>query len=122
MDRNILKAKRRYRRKKRIRKRVSGTAQCPRLSVYRSHKNIYAQLIDDLAGRTVCEANTRNVKLRDSVGYGGNCKAAERVGKQIAEQAKEKGIERVVFDRNGYQCQGRLKALAEAARAVGLRF
>lgn len=117
-----LKVKRQNRRKRRIRKRLHGTSEVPRMTVFRSLKNIYVQLIDDTTGKTICEANTRNTDLRDSIGYPGNCKAAAAIGKNIAERAKEKGIERVVFDRNGFLFHGRLKALADCARQAGLKF
>ncbi len=122
MDVNKLTIRRRLRRRHRIRKRVLGTRERPRLSVFRSHKNIYAQLIDDMAGTTICHASTRDKKLRDSLGYGGNRAAAGKIGGELAAQAKEQGIERVVFDRNGYKFHGRVKALADAARQAGLKF
>ncbi len=92
------------------------------MTVFRSHKNIYVQLVDDLSGKTICEVNTRNVTLRDSIGYGGNVKAASLIGKEIANRAKEKGVERAVFDRNGYRFHGRVKALVDAACEAGLKF
>jgi large subunit ribosomal protein L18 len=104
---------------KRIRARVSGSAERPRLAVYRSLKHIYAQVIDDRAGRTLVSAssNDKNVKVS-----GGNLAGAKEIGRAIAERAKEKGITRVVFDRGGYLYHGRVKALAEAAREGGLEF
>jgi large subunit ribosomal protein L18 len=122
MEFNKLKTKRRQNRKWRIRKGVMGSPEQPRLTVFRSHKNIYAQLVDDLIGRTICEASTRNKGLRDEVSYGGNKQAAARVGKELAARAIAKGVTRVVFDRNGYKFHGRLKALADAAREGGLKF
>ena len=122
MDINKLKIKRRRRRKLRIRKRIRGSGECPRMSVYRSHQNIYVQLIDDDSGQTLCEANTRNLQLRDSIGYGGNVRAAAVVGKEIAQRARAKGIQAVVFDRSGFQYHGRVQALASAAREAGLKF
>lgn len=117
----LIKQKRRERRKKRVRKTVCGTAECPRLSVFRSSKNISAQLIDDVAGRTITEASTLGKGVRGEIGYGGNAKAAGSVGKLLAERAAEKGIKKAVFDRNGYRFHGRVKALADAAREAGLK-
>lgn len=115
------KVQRRERRKKRIRKRVFGTAEQPRLTVFRSLKNIYAQLIDDVSGQTLVEASSRNKDLRGSVGYGGNKAAAVQVGKMLGERALAKGIKQAAFDRNGYKYHGRVKALADAAREAGLK-
>ena len=115
------KAKRRRRRKMRVRKRVYGTADCPRLTVFRSLKNISAQLIDDSAGKTLAEASTQSKDLRGTLTYGGNMSAAGLVGKLLAERASAKGIKQAAFDRNGYKYHGRLKTLAEAAREGGLR-
>jgi large subunit ribosomal protein L18 len=103
---------------KRIRRKVSGTAERPRLAIYRSLNHIYAQLIDDEKGQTLAAASTLEKDLRGETG--GNISAAERVGRAIAERALAKGITRVVFDRGGYVYHGRVKALAEAARAAGL--
>ena len=105
---------------RRIRKKVAGTAERPRLSVYRSVKHISVQVIDDQAGRTLCAASTVEGDLRGKAG--GNVDAARTVGKLIAERAREKGIEQVVFDRGGYIYHGRVKGLAEAAREAGLKF
>lgn len=105
---------------KRIRKKVAGSAERPRLAVYRSLNHIYAQLIDDGAGQTLAAASTTEAPLRG--GTGGNVAAAREVGKLIAERAREKGIEQVVFDRGGYIYHGRVKSLAEAAREAGLKF
>ncbi|MCS6884559.1 MAG: 50S ribosomal protein L18 [Acidobacteriota bacterium] len=104
----------------RIRKKISGTAERPRLCVFRSLKHIYAQLIDDTKGVTLCAASTLEKELRDA--SGGNIKAARVVGKLIAERALAKGIEEVVFDRGGYLYHGRVKSLADAAREAGLKF
>ena len=117
-----LKQKRRVRRKRGIRKRVYGTTDCPRLTVYRSLKHIYAQIIDDDRGVTLCSASTRSKDLRASINAGGNVEAAKLVGKALAERAKAGGIEKVRFDRNGYKCHGRVKGLADAARKGGLVF
>ena len=115
MDHNKLKTIRRNRRKTGIRKRVQGTPQRPRLTVYRSLKNIYAQVIDDLGGKTLASASS--VKAEQ----GGNVDAAKQVGRQIAEAAKQAGITQVSFDRNGFRYHGRVKALADAAREGGLK-
>jgi large subunit ribosomal protein L18 len=115
------KTRRRLRRKRRVRKRVFGTAGRPRLTVFRSLKNIYAQLVDDTAGRTLAEASTMSKDLRGSVGYGGNASAAGAVGRLLAERALARGIKQAAFDRNGYKYHGRVKALAEAAREAGLK-
>ena len=109
----------RIKRHKRVRGKVSGTAQCPRLNVFRSAKHIYAQLIDDVAGVTLCAASTVE---KDMEGYGGNCEAAKKVGLKLAEKAKAKGISDVVFDRSGYVYHGRVAALADGAREGGLNF
>ena len=109
----------RLKRHRRVRAKISGTAERPRLAVFRSSKNIYAQLIDDVAGNTLVAAasNEKGFGI-----YGGNCDAAKKVGALIAERALAKGIENVVFDRGGYVYHGRVQALAEAARESGLKF
>ncbi len=117
-----IKTARRLRRKHVIRNRVNGTPQRPRLTVYRSLQNIYAQIIDDVSGATLCEASTRSKDLRGSVKYGGNIDAAKSVGKILAEKAIAKDIQAVQFDRNGYRYHGRIRALADAAREAGLKF
>ncbi len=107
----------------RIREKMSGTAQRPRLNVYRSLNHIYTQLIDDLNGVTIAAASSMHVKGDESDKvYGGNVTAAKLVGKLIAERAQEKGVKKVVFDRGGYLYHGRVKALADAAREAGLDF
>jgi len=111
--------KARLRRHKRVRGKISGTAQRPRLNVFRSSANIYAQIIDDTAGHTLCAASTLDKGFE---GKGGNKEAARKVGQMIAERAKEKGITNVVFDRGGYIFHGRVKELAEGAREGGLNF
>jgi large subunit ribosomal protein L18 len=118
-----LKVRQRTRRKFHVRNRIVGTAERPRLTIFRSSKHIYAQLIDDLNGRTLASASTK-VKKGDqaSVGYGGNAKAAKSVGLQIAERAKTAGIAKVAFDRGPYRYHGRIKALADGAREGGLQF
>jgi len=104
----------------RIRRKVKGTAERPRLSVFRSLNHIFVQVIDDMGGTTMASASTR--AKGEAKKTGGNLAAAKAVGKLIAERAKAKGISRVVFDRGGYQYHGRVKALAEAAREAGLQF
>ncbi len=105
-----------------IRNKISGTAEKPRLSVYRSNNNIFAQLIDDVKGVTLVSASTVDKELKGSIPQGSNIEAAKVVGKAIAERAKAKGIESIVFDRSGYKYMGRVAALAEAAREAGLCF
>ncbi|KMY65805.1 50S ribosomal protein L18 [Desulfocarbo indianensis] len=109
-------------RKVRVRKKIKGGPERPRLTVYRSLNNIYAQLIDDEGGVTLAAASTKSASLKDSEGHKGNVAAAKKVGKAIAEAALAKGVKAVVFDRNGYLYHGRVKALAEAAREAGLEF
>jgi large subunit ribosomal protein L18 len=104
---------------KRIRRRVAGTQQRPRLAVFRSLNHIYAQVIDDTKGFTVAAAASTEKDLR---GKGGNLEGAKLIGQKVAERAKEKGITKVVFDRGGYLYHGRVKALADAAREAGLEF
>ncbi|GAB7387280.1 50S ribosomal protein L18 [Bacillaceae bacterium] len=117
-DRNKLRKKRHLR----IRKKVFGTPERPRLNVFRSNKHIYAQLIDDTKGITLAAASTLDPELRGSLESGGNVEAAAKVGALIAKRALEKGYKSVVFDRGGYLYHGRVKALAEAARETGLEF
>ena len=117
-----LKGIRRLRRKHVIRHRVVGTTERPRLTVFRSLKNVYAQIIDDEKGVTLCEASTRSKELQSKVPSGGNIPAAKLVGAALAERAKAKNIDQVCFDRNGYRYHGRVKALADAAREAGLKF
>ncbi len=120
----ILKKKlRRQRRKRRVRKKVTGTPERPRLTVFRSHKNIYAQIVDDSQGVTLVAASSREAASRDALeGKGGNRDAAKSVGQTLAAKAVEAGIKAVVFDRNGYAYHGRVKELADAAREGGLKF
>ena len=115
MDKN---ASRKHR-SKRIRGKISGTADRPRLNVFRSDKNIYAQIIDDEKGVTLVSASTLG---KEFSGYGGNKESAKKIGELIAKRAKEKNIEAVVFDRGGHLYHGRVKELAEAAREGGLKF
>ena len=109
----------RLKRHKRVRAKISGTPEMPRLNVFRSEANIYAQVIDDVNGVTLASASSLDKAVE---GYGGNTAAATAVGKLVAERAKAKGIETVVFDRGGYLYHGRVKALAEGAREGGLKF
>lgn len=109
-------------RHKRIRKKIFGTPERPRLSVFRSEKHIYAQIIDDTKGITLAAASTTEKVLREKLPKTWNIEAAKEVGKLIAERALAKGIKEVVFDRGGFKYHGRVKALAEAAREAGLKF
>jgi large subunit ribosomal protein L18 len=119
MIRKIEKKEIRSRIHSRIRRKLRGTAERPRLAVFRSVAHIYAQVIDDSAGTTLVSAST--VDKGGKTG-GGNVAAATAIGKLVADRAKEKGIQKVVFDRGGYQYHGRIKALADAARSAGLEF
>ncbi|MBD5147946.1 MAG: 50S ribosomal protein L18 [Oscillibacter sp.] len=109
----------RQKRHKRVRAKLSGTPEMPRLNVFRSEANIYAQVIDDVHGVTLVSASSLD---KDIEGYGGNVTAAKAVGQLVAQRAKAKGIETVVFDRGGYLYHGRVQALAEGAREGGLKF
>lgn len=122
MNAVLVKRARRERRTDRVRKTMRGTATTPRLSVFRSLAHIYAQLIDDVSGRTLCAVSTRSADVRGALKYGGNKAAAAAVGKAIGEKARNLGIERVCFDRGGCKYHGRVKALADAAREAGLKF
>ena len=112
----------RIKRHQRVRGKISGTPERPRLSVFRSENNIYAQIIDDVAGNTLVSASTLDKAVKAECEYGGNIEAAKLVGKLVAERALEKGIKEVVFDRGGYPYHGRVQALADAAREAGLDF
>ena len=119
------KEDRRDRIKFRIRKRMTGTTQKPRLSVFRSEQHIYVQIFDDMNGQTIAAASTVDPKVKGKMPKGvagGNIKGAELIGTTIAERLKEKGITKVVFDRNGFLYHGRVRAVAEAARSAGLEF
>jgi len=120
MARTDHKLELRRRRHKRVRRKVEGTAERPRLAVFRSNKHITAQLIDDLAGRTLASASSVEASLRSAPG--GNIDAAKAVGTLVASRAKDAGITTVVFDRGGFAYHGRVAALADAARAEGLEF
>ena len=108
----------RVRRHARVRAKISGTADCPRLSVFRSNKHIHAQIIDDVKGVTLVSSSSVSMKLE----HGGNIEAAKKVGEAVAKAALDAGITKVVFDRSGYIYHGRIEALADAARAAGLKF
>jgi large subunit ribosomal protein L18 len=105
-----------------VRRHLRGTAERPRLAVFRTHKHIYAQIIDDAAGRTVASASSMDKQLRGSVSFGGNKQAAEAIGRAVAERAKAAGVTKVCFDRGEFRYHGRVAALADAARAAGLEF
>ena len=122
MNHQKARRKQQQRRRFRVRKRVRGTSERPRLTVFRSNEHIYAQLIDDLAGKTLCSAATREADLRGDIKYGGNCDAAQAVGKVLAERALAAGIKQASFDRGHCRYHGRVAALADAAREAGLSF
>jgi large subunit ribosomal protein L18 len=106
----------------RVRKRVAGTGERPRLAVFRSLNNLYAQVINDETGATIVSASTIDKEMKSTVKSGGNIEAAKAVGALVAKRAADKGVKQVVFDRGGYQYHGRVKALADAAREGGLEF
>ncbi len=112
----------RFRRKRSIRKKIFGTPERPRFTVYRSNQHIYAQLIDDIAGHTLASASTVDSEARDELDELEKVEQAEGVGKLVAERAMEQGIEKVVFDRNGFIYHGRIAAVADGAREAGLKF
>lgn len=117
------KNKARVKRHLRVRKKIEGTSERPRLNVFRSSKHMYAQIIDDTNGVTLASASTLDKELKDQVGgNGGNIEAARKVGEMIANRAKQNGINQVVFDRSGYIYHGRVQAVADAAREAGLEF
>lgn len=122
MAKKLSKNQIRQRRHVRVRKHISGTPECPRLNVFRSLSNIYAQVIDDTTGTTLVSASTLDKSISEKIGYGGNIEAAKEVGKLVAEKALAAGITTVVFDRGGYVYHGRVKELADAAREAGLNF
>ncbi len=112
----------RKKRHRRVRTKVSGTAERPRLNVFRSSKHIYAQVIDDQAGETMVAASSIDSQMRSELKHGGNREAARKVGELLAKRAVDKGIKDVVFDRGGYLYHGRVKELADGAREAGLKF
>ena len=112
----------RRRRKNRVRKRLRGSADQPRLSVHRTNKHLYCQLIDDDCGKTVASASTRDKDLAGQINNGGNCDAAKIIGQAIAEKAKAAGVSRIKFDRGSFKYHGRIAELANAAREAGLEF
>jgi large subunit ribosomal protein L18 len=121
MDHHKAIQQQRLRRRRRVRAKITGTPERPRLSVFRSNKNISAQLIDDLAGVTLAAVSSQAKEIKAQFPYGGNIKAATAVGKALAEKARAKGIVLAAFDRGHYKFHGRVKALAEAANAAGLK-
>ncbi|MFT7620256.1 MAG: large subunit ribosomal protein L18 [Planctomycetota bacterium] len=121
-NRIVNKRRRLLRRKRSVRKNISGTGERPRLTVFRTSKHIYVQVIDDMAGRTMCSSSTVDKGLRSKISFGGNATAAKAVGEDIAEKVLAAGVNQIIFDRNGYRYQGRLQALADAAREKGLDF
>lgn len=112
----------RWRRQNRVRKKLSGSAERPRLTVFRSNSHLYCQVVDDEAGKTLASASTRDKNLRAQIQNGGNCEAAKIIGQAIAERAKAVGISQVCFDRGACQYHGRVAELANAAREAGLSF
>ena len=113
---------RRLRRQRRVRNRLFGTAERPRLAVFRSSKHIYAQMVNDESGATLVSASSLDTEIRAQIKYGGNKAAAAAVGRAVAERAKKAGIDKVCFDRRSYKYHGRVAALAQAAREAGLQF
>lgn len=122
MNKNKYLGGQRERRQFRVRKRIRGSAERPRLCVYRSHRNLACQIIDDMSGKTLLSVGTKDKDVRDSVAYGGNKTAAQAIGKLVAERAIAAGIKQVAFDRGHYRYHGRVAALADAAREAGLSF
>ena len=122
MDKSQVKTARRNKVRARIRRRVRGTAELPRLAVFKSNRYIYAQAIDDDSGTTLASASTFEKGVRGDLANSGGVNAAKVVGETIAERVREKGIQSVVFDRGGYRYHGKIKALADAAREGGLKF
>lgn len=122
MDHSRSILRQRQRRRFRVRRSIRGTSERPRLTVFRTHKHIYAQVIDDSTGRTLASASSMDKALRAGVAFGGNKQAAEAIGKAVAERAKAAGVSQVCFDRGSFRYHGRVAALADAARAAGLQF
>jgi large subunit ribosomal protein L18 len=119
---HLLVQTRRKRRQHRVRNRMTGTPERPRLAVFRSSKHIYAQVINDKSGTTLASASTRDPEIRAQLTYGGNKAAATIVGRVVAERARKAGIDKICFDRRSYKYHGRIEALATAAREAGLKF
>jgi large subunit ribosomal protein L18 len=122
MDKNKVKAQSLKRRQTRVRGKIKGTAECPRLRVTRSNTNIFAQLVADVAGRTLCSASSLGKEFKAGDKRGNNIEGATLVGELVGKRAKEAGIDKVVFDRGGHLYHGRVKALADGARSAGLEF
>ncbi len=122
MDKNKYLGGQRQRRQYRVRKRTRGSVERPRLTVFRSHRNLACQIIDDTSGKTLLAVGTKDKDVRESVAYGGNKNAAQAIGKLLAERAIAAGIKQVAFDRGHYRYHGRVAALADAAREAGLSF
>ena len=112
----------RQKKHRRMRSRMKGTPECPRLCVFRSNKHMYAQIVDDIAGKTLVSASTLQADVKEGLQYTDNVEAAAKVGKAIAEKAVQAGIKNVVFDRGGFIYHGKIQALADAAREAGLEF
>lgn len=122
MDKQKFIGRQKLRRRNHVRNKLRGTADQPRMSVFRSHKHIYCQVINDLEGKTIAAASTRDTDLRDRCNYGGNKDAAQMIGKVIAEKVIAAGVQTVRFDRGSCKYHGRVAALADAAREAGLKF
>ena len=122
MDHSRTILRQRMRRRHRVRRAIRGTTDRPRLSVFRTHKHIYAQIIDDSTGSTLVSASSMDKQIRDAVTCGGNKQAAEAIGRVVAERAQAAGLKKVCFDRGEFHYHGRVAALADAARAAGLEF
>ena len=122
MKRHLIKEVRRVRRRNHTRNQLRAGSERPRLTVFRSHKHIYAQIVDDEKGVTLASASSRDKAVRDEVGYGGNCDAAKKIGAVLAERAAAVGVKQVMFDRGHYRYHGRIAELANAAREGGLEF
>ncbi len=122
MNQRKLVEVRRLRRQRHVRKKLSGTAERPRLAIFRSSKHIYAQVINDANGTTLASASTLDAEVKAEQAYGGNKAAATIVGRKVAERAKKAGIDKICFDRRSYKYHGRVQALADAAREAGLQF
>ncbi len=122
MDHSRSILRQRQRRRFRVRRSIRGTTERPRLTIFRTHKHIYAQVVDDSTGRTLASASSMDKALRDGLGFGGNKHAAAAIGKAVAERAKAAGVSQVCFDRGSFRYHGRVAVLAEAARAAGLQF